>query len=251
MNPILEDREAILARATELSPWHFDHEILPGITTGSFNRADYSDGSCNGVATIDPNEMMVFFRKYYPNGLGGKTLLDVACNSGAYCFLAHTLGVKRAVGVEVRQRWLDQAEFVRSIKYPGSSNVEFHRQEIQEYLCSANDSFDITIFKGIFYHLPNPIGVLDKVCEMTRETILIDTASSENVPETCLTPISESVTHVMSGVNGLGWLPGGPAAIRPILKYKGFAFIEVQFFRRGISNAGRGRFRIIGSRAPL
>lgn len=243
-----EDREAVLVRARELSPWHFDYEILPGVTTGSINRPDQSDPAL--LRTIDPTEMTRFFQKYYPNALAGKTMLDVACNSGGYCFLAHALGVERALGVEVRQHWLDQAEFIRSLKYPASPNVEFRLQDIQEYLKSAEEKFDITIFKGIFYHLPDPIGVLDQLCGMTRETILVDTASTDRIPETCLTAISESKSRLMSGVNGLAWLPGGPAAIKPILSYKGFNSTEVMLWRRNQTPDGSGRFLLVGSRLP-
>src|SRR6266853_2620809 len=249
MISISEDRDAVLARVGELAPWHFDYEIFPGIRTPSFNRPDDPDPSLRGVQTIDPAEMTSAFHKYYPNGLDGKSVLDVACNSGGYCFLAHTLGAKRAVGVEVRQHWIDQAELIRSVKFPSSSNVEFRREDIKHYLKAAEDSFDLTIFKGIFYHLPDPIGVLDRLCDMTREVILVDTASTYDIPETCLTAITESTTHVMSGVDGLAWLPGGPAAIRPILEYKGFRFTEVRYWRRTPDRAGRGRFRLIGSRS--
>jgi tRNA (mo5U34)-methyltransferase len=244
----LDDPEAVLARARELSPWHFDYEILPGTNTGSLNRPDYADPSKQRVAIVDPGEMRTFFQKYYPSGLAGKTMLDVACNSGGYCFLSYTLGVERVVGIEVRQHWLDQAEFIRSVKYPDSRNVEFRLQDVQEYLKSAEDNFDITIFKGIFYHLPDPIGVLDRLCGMTRETIVIDTASSDHIPEACLTAVSETRNHVMSGIHGLAWLPGGPAAIKPILSSRGFNSTEVAYWRHNLPPAGRGRFRMIGSR---
>jgi tRNA (mo5U34)-methyltransferase len=95
--------------------------------------------------------------------------------------------------------------------------------DIVTYLDSSDERFEITLFKGISYHLPDPISVLSRLCERTNETILVNTASSDTIPEACLTPISETQTPVMSGVDGLAlaWLPGGPAAIRPILEYKG------------------------------
>jgi tRNA (mo5U34)-methyltransferase len=151
----------------------------------------------------------------------------------------------------VRQHWIDQAEFVRAIKFPRSTDIEFRRMDIAGYLNLSEERFDITIFKGIFYHLPDPIGVLGRLCDLTKETILVDTDSSDAVPESCLTAIKESKTQVMSGVDGLAWLPGGPAAIRPILEFKGFEFTEVKYWHRQTSPNKRGRFSIVGSRSPI
>jgi len=61
-------------------------------------------------------------------------------------------------------------------------------------LDSSAERFDVTVFKGIFYHLPDPIGVLGRLCDLTNETILVDTASSDLIPEACLTQ-SKSPKH--------------------------------------------------------
>jgi len=247
-----DEREAIGARLRELSPWHFDHEILPGMRTGSFNRSEYDSKDHENVILVGTHDVQKFFEKLYKNDLSGKSLLDLACNSGRYCFLAHELGAVRTLGVEVRKLWVEQAEFVKSIKYSTAKSVEFIQQDIQDYLFNSTDRFEISIFKGIFYHLPNPIGVLARVCDMTAETILVDTDSSDSIPEACLEPYRESMTQVMSGVDGLAWLPGGPAAIMPILEHHGFKFTEVGYWRRGATTGrSRGRFSVIASRSPI
>lgn len=247
----LRDRDAIVARARQLAPWHFDIELFPGVRTASLNEPGYADPDLAGVRTIDPAKMAKVIGAYYPDGLAGKTLLDVACNAGGYCFLARSLGAARALGVEARQHWVDQAEFIRSVKFAGSAQIEFVRQDIQQYVKESRESFDLTIFKGIFYHLPDPIGVLGRLCDMTREVIVVDTDSSFAIPESCLTSIQESRTHVMSGLDGLAWLPGGPAAIVPILRWKGFTSTEVVYWRPvPAPPADRGRFCLVGSRFP-
>ena len=127
-----EERAALFKRLDELGPWHFDHEILPGVKTASFNRANYAEPTFRDVGLLDPLHLTRFFQKA---SIAGKSVLDVACNSGGYCFLAHTLGAKRVLGIEVRQHWLDQAEFVRAVKYPASAAaVEFRKTDIAAYL---------------------------------------------------------------------------------------------------------------------
>jgi len=239
----------ILRRAKELSPWHFDFEILPGVKTSSFNDPNHPDPSMRQVESIDPSEIVPILGEYYPSGLSGKEVLDVGCNAGGYCFMALELGARSATGVEVRQHWIDQAEWIKSLKYPNTGDaIRFEVSDLRLFLARQNRQFDIVIFKGVFYHLADPIGTLLDLCDATREFLLIDTASSDLIPEHCLAPIAESTTQVMSGVDGLAWLPGGPGAIRPALQFKGFQSIQLVFWRHGITQADRGRFRLVASR---
>jgi tRNA (mo5U34)-methyltransferase len=241
--------DEIIEKATSLRPWHFDFEIVPGVKARSLNDPNVAEPDHKGVGVVDPSGMDQFFKSYWPGGLMGKDVLDAACNAGAYCFRAHEFGARSATGFDARKHWIDQAEFIRSLKYPDADNVRFEIADAKAFLSGTPRSFDITIFKGILYHLPDPIGVLLQFCQATREVMLVDTASSDKVPEDCLVPFSESTTHVMSGIDGLAWLPGGPAAIRRIMEYAGFRKFEVVFWRHG-DIPGRGRFQLIGSRTP-
>jgi tRNA (mo5U34)-methyltransferase len=241
-----ENEELILQRAKELAPWHFDFALPRGRRTKDFNDPNHPDPDKRAVGTLDPSHMRdFFFKQYYPDGLAGKELLDVGCNSGGYCFVAGELGVKKAVGFDVRKHWIDQAEFIKNTLYPNLTNVSFHLADAKEFLSEFCNT-DIVIFKGVFYHLPDPIHVLLELCNKTREVIFVNTESDETVPEHCLSYKPESMTRVMSGVDGLAWWPGGPAALRPILEYAGFE-VKVPAWNRDPA-AGRGRFTIIGKR---
>jgi tRNA (mo5U34)-methyltransferase len=241
----MNDEESILQRAKELAPWHFDFALPQGRRTRDLNDPNHPDPDKRGVGTLDPNHLRNFFREYYPDGLAGKELLDVGCNAGGYCFIAGELGVKTAVGFDVRKHWIDQAEFIHQTLYPHLTNVSFQVTHVEAFL-RGFDQTDIVIFKGVFYHLPDPIHVLLELCSRTREVIFVNTESDLTVPEHCLSYKPESATRVMSGVDGLAWWPGGPAAIRPILEYAGFES-KVPVWNRDEA-AGRGRFTIIGKR---
>ena len=206
----MNDAKTILQRVNELAPWHFDIELNYGIRTGDCNEPDAADPDKRNVATIKPEEMLLFFSKYYPQGLAGKDVLDVARNAGGYSFLAHQLGARNVTGFDVRQHWLNQAAFIKSVKFPDVKTVIFQHNSAQEFFDNGIKIYDIVIFKGIFYHLADPIHVLMQFCSAARESILVDSASSDKIPEQCLAPISESRTHVMSGIEGLAWVTGRP-----------------------------------------
>ncbi len=244
------DQSSIIQQAKALGPWHFDFEILPGVRTAQLNDKDSADPDKRGVFTLDPYHLLPFFKKYYPDGLQGKDVLDVGCNSGGYCFVAAELGARSALGFDVRQHWLDQAEFIRSHKYAQYPGVRFVRADAKQFLNDV-EQVDIVIFKGMLYHLPDPVHILLQLAEIAREVILVDTASSETIPEGCWVPVHETKTHLMSGVDGLAWLPGGPAAVRPLLEYAGFGQCEVSSWLHNHPGNGRGRFQIIGTRSEM
>ena len=118
--------------------------------------------------------------------------------------------LKSCLGFDARQHWIDQALLCTSL-YPHLLNVSFQVSNVEDYL-QQSGQVDVVIFKGVLYHLPDPIHVLLQLCRMTREVIYINTETDLTVPEHCLSYRPESATHLMSGVDGLAWWPGGPAA---------------------------------------
>jgi 2-polyprenyl-3-methyl-5-hydroxy-6-metoxy-1,4-benzoquinol methylase len=238
----------VAEQAKALGPWHFNIEVLPGLWTADCNEEGETDPDKRGVAVIDPLEIKPLFARYYPNGLHGKDLLDVACNAGGYCFLAHELGARSVKGIEIRDHWLEQARFVKSLKYPRVGTISFSRRDVGVFLEKTRKHYDVVLFRGMLYHLPDPIHALMGYCDLARETIVVDSACSYEVPEHGFASMIESPTHVISGVNGLAWMPGGPRAVQQILRYKGFKRVDIQLWCAVPELAGQGRMRVVGSR---
>ena len=238
------DRDEIIECAKALVPWHYDFEIVEGMRTHSLNDPDNPNHT---MLALDPRRIVPILKRLYPEGLGGKDILDIGCNAGGYCFLAAELGARSAVGVDIRQHWLNQAALIHRTKYADLKNVTFKIGDAKTALKDI-ESVDIVIFNGIFYHLPDPISILLQACEAARETIFVNTLTSDNIPEHCLAPKMESKTNLLSGVDGLSWVPGGPSVIRTILAHAGFARFEVNFHAHGLDDKGRGRMEVIGRR---
>jgi SAM-dependent methyltransferase len=199
------------------------------------------------ILALDPRRIVPIFKRLYPEGLAGKDVLDIGCNAGGYCFLAAELGARSAVGFDIRQHWLNQAALIHRTKYPELKNVAFKIGDAKTALKDFG-SVDIVIFNGIFYHLPDPISVLLQACDVARETIFVNTMTDDTIPEHCLAPKMESKTRLLSGVDGLAWAPGGPAAIQTILRHAGFTRFDVNFHARSTGSDGKGRMEVIGRR---
>lgn len=240
-------RKRLEETLVDLGPWHFDIEVAPGVRTVDFNKESYASTDRERVASIDPYEMVDLFKAVLPTGVSGKTFLDVGCNGGGYCFVAHELGARACQGFDVRDHWIRQAECVKSLKYPEADSLRFFVEDVTEF--AHQRRHDVTLFKGVFYHLPDPIATLNKICALTERAIIVDSASRSDIPADCIAPVQESKTHLMSGVHGLAWFPGGPEAVRPILAWSGFPHMRVVFDRKGHeSQRFRGRFRLIATR---
>lgn len=230
-----------------LAPWHFNIEVEPGLWTKDCNKPDYESSDHNSVGLIDPSEMTRLLQTILPGGIADKTFLDVGCNGGGYCFLAHEMGARRTHGFDVREHWINQANYVKSVRYPDADHIEFQVADAKTF--RRESRFDVTLFKGIFYHLPDPISVLRDVCDMTERAVIVDTVGRSDIPESAMIPWNESTTHVMSGVDGLAWFPGGPAAVKVILEWAGFPHMRVVHWKHGTPETrNRGRFRVFATR---
>ena len=235
----MKDEMTIQDELRALAPWHFDVEIAPGVRTTHGNSERYDNPDLQRVRIIDPEEIRPLFQAIE---IVGKSFLDIACNAGGYSLLAHKMGASKVFGFDVRDHWIRQANFLR--KHLKADSVEFQVMPLDDFV--ADLKYDVVLFKGIFYHLPDPIHELRKLCSITNEVIIIDTATSNNTPEHCLEAIKENATHVMSGVDGLAWLPGGPEAIKRIVSWLGFPHAHTAYWKE--TARGRGRTRVVACR---
>ena len=111
------------------------------------------------------------------------------------------------------------------------------------------EPFDVTIFSGIFYHLPNPVTGLQIAADATRDVILVNTVGILDSPNPRgMTLKLEGTTQLMSGIYRLSWTPNSPTVIAEILKWLGFT--EMKLTLSYLNDVGRHRFEIIASRTP-
>ena len=236
------------ASIRNLAPWHFAMEVQPGIRTVDFNREEYGDKNLEKISTIDPYEMEGLMKVILPDGgVAGRSFLDVGCNGGGYCFVARELGAKPVHGFDVREHWINQANFIKSVRCPDDENLTFTMADAQTY--THPRSYDVTLFKGVFYHLADPIHMLINLLALTDRVMIFDSILRNDIPGNVLLPATESPAPLMSGVDSLIWLPGGPAAVIPIFRHCSFPHTRVVSLKKGPpSGKRRGRFRLIAAR---
>ena len=176
---------------------------------------------------VNPFSMRNLFKKVYRQGFHGKSFMDIGCNGGGYCILANELGADYVYGFDVRQQWVDQCIFLRDKIYKVSpEKMHFDVSHIHD-LEKMDRKFDITLFKGVLYHIPDPIHSLKTVCDMTNEVLILNTAGSLEAPADCLKVFFEDPDSSMAGIDNMAWLPGSPQVLRHILEWCGFKYSRV------------------------
>jgi tRNA (mo5U34)-methyltransferase len=237
----------------KLGPWHLDVEVKPGLTTRvSLDAPPGSYPESLGTTSFQAprRSFRDLMQAVYPDGLGGRSVLDCACNCGAYLFWAQELGAGRCFGFDVREHWIRQARFLQRHRAAEGGEIDFEVRDLYELPDRGLEPFDITLFNGIFYHLPEPVGGLRLAADLTTELIMIDTATRSGREDGMLAVGLESREKVMSGVHGLMWRPTGPRVLERILEYVGFEETALVEWKQEAVAPGWGRLQMIGSKKP-
>ncbi len=206
----------------------------------------------DNVSMIDPAQrFQTVAGLIYPDGLAGKRFLDCACNAGAYCFQARETGAESTFGFDVREHWIRQAEFVRQHRTAGPvDRMTFRVCDLMELPDQDVGPVDFTLFKGIFYHLADPIRGLKIAADMTREVLWFNSARCFRENTESLYCVFEKPSRLMSGVHALSWIPSGPSVIAKMLYWLGFVDIWHVYSREYPERPGFGRMEIMACRQP-
>jgi tRNA (mo5U34)-methyltransferase len=250
----LSDGE-LRAEIVRLGPWHIDVEIRPGVSTAAFRDAPpgtYSEEEASSITFHNPHDG--FLRRLYrafPDGLEGRSVLDCACNCGAYLFYAKEAGAGRCLGFDVREHWIRQARFLAEHRDRPSDDTHFEVVDLYDLPALGPGRFDLTLFLGIFYHLPDPVTGLKIAADLTDEVLILNTATRAEHPDGLLVPEQESAARLMSGTYGLAWLPTGPRVLMRILNWLGFPEMRCSIWRHAPrQRPDLDRVEVIAARTP-
>ena len=169
MSQVALNLETIARRVDELGEW-FHNLDLGGVRTAP-----------NHFLGDFPNVKWKHISTAIPEDLNGATVLDIGCNGGFYCLEMKKRGASRVLGVDVDNRYLDQARFAANIM---SMDIEFEKLSVYDVDKIAGQ-FDYVLFMGVLYHLRYPLFALDKVIKKVRGKLVFQTMirGSENTRE--------------------------------------------------------------------
>ena len=228
-----------------LSPWHIKVQVTPELATDAFDTIELVD--------TEYHFKELLCEIYPEQDFQNKTFLDCACNCGAYCFWARSVGFNYCYGFDVREHWIKQAEWLKeNIRTGPTDRIQFNKLDLYNLKRQNLPKFDLTLFKGLFYHLADPIKGLQIAADLTKEVLIVNTRTKTNLPKNCFfiqeEPKEES--DLLSGVDGLSFIPSGPEALIKLLKWMGFVRFDISFHNQ-TQNYGRTQVIAYRKQAPI
>src|SRR5437868_9820804 len=212
-------------RITELGEW-FHNLDLHGVKTAP-----------NHFLGDFPNVKWQRTSPEIPARLDGATVLDIGCNGGFYSIEMKRRGAQRVLGIDVEDRYLNQARFAAATL---GLEIEFEKRSVYT-VDEIPGQFDYVLFMGVFYHLRYPLFALDKVIKKVRGNLLFQTMirGSESAKQwdknyhfwnkqifkspdfPCMYFIEKSYSHDYTN----WWIPNR-AAVEAMLRSSGLEIIE-------------------------
>lgn len=110
-----------------------------------------------------------------PADLHGWSVLDLGCNAGFYTFELARRGAT-VLGVDVDAHYLKQARWAAA-RMQLSERVEFRQMQVYD-LARIEQTFDLVLFMGVFYHLRYPLLALDLVAQRVKRLLVFQTLSA-------------------------------------------------------------------------
>ena len=153
-----------------LAPFHHEIELPYGLST---------QGTGLTRRQLDRTRLADLMRRAWSpvlelndGSLAGRRVLDVACSCGGASVAAARSGAERVVGIDVVERYVEQANFImRALEL---DNVEF-RQLAIEAVDGSLGTFDVSLCFGLLYHLENPVLAMKRLAGVTERMLVIDT----------------------------------------------------------------------------
>ena len=118
-----------------------------------------------------PNVKWKHISPALPQDLAGASVLDIGCNAGFYAIEMKRRGAGRVLGIDVDDRYLNQARFAASTL---GFDIEFEKRSVYS-VDEIPGKFDIVFFMGVLYHLRYPLYALDRVVQKVGQQLVFQT----------------------------------------------------------------------------
>jgi tRNA (mo5U34)-methyltransferase len=149
-SPILS-RSTLQDEIVALGPWFHNLHLPDGTqTVPAHPLGDF------------PSYKWKHLSAHLPQDLTGWTVLEIGCNAGFYSFELAKRGGK-VMAIDSDPHYLAQAKWAAQ-QYSLAHHITFHQMQVYE-LAQMDETFDLVLFMGVFYHLRYPLLALDIVAQ--------------------------------------------------------------------------------------
>jgi 2-polyprenyl-3-methyl-5-hydroxy-6-metoxy-1,4-benzoquinol methylase len=110
--------------------------------------------------------------RIFEKDLMEKKVLDVGSSLGYFCIEALARGASQSVGWDIDP---DRVRQARAIADMLGVSAEFYERDVEKD--PPEEVFDIVLCLNVLHHLNDPIATLNRLIQITRETMILEVAS--------------------------------------------------------------------------
>jgi tRNA (mo5U34)-methyltransferase len=185
----------------------------------------------HGIVTkgVDRAQAQRLSRLRLPPDLSGRSVLDIGAWDGFFSFEAERRGAARVVAADYYSwhgtGWgtgQGKAGFQLAREALGS-RVEDVDVDVMDLSPERPGTFDLVLFLGVLYHLPNPLLALERVASVARDCLVLETVVD-------MVGFGRAAAAFYPGreLNGdpTNWWGPNEAAVHGMLRSVGFTRVE-------------------------
>ena len=184
----------------------------------------------HGVVTRGAdNTLERLARIHLPESLAGRSVLDIGAWDGFFSFEAERRGAARVVAAD-HYAWHGQgwgtgqgkAGFELAREALGS-RVEDVDVDVMSLSRDRPGTFDVVLFLGVLYHVPHPLLALERIADVTRDLLILETVVDMvgiGRPAAAFYPSREL------NDDPTNWWGPNPPAVEAMLRTVGFARVQ-------------------------
>ena len=156
---LADNNKEKIAEIIQEQQWHHSFEIYPGISTHG---------------TYDPSSMFDWLQ--LPDNMTGLRLADIGASNGYYALQAY----KRGASVTTFDYRNEFDSLIYITKILNNMNTPHYCINVLDDSILSHNKFDIVLFLGVLYHLPDPIKALSNILPLVKSKIFIESLCIDN-----------------------------------------------------------------------
>jgi len=192
-----------------------------------YHRIDLGQGVITRGVDNSPERLA---RARLPADLSGRSVLDIGAWDGFFSFEAERRGASRVVAAD-HYAWHGTGWGTGQGKAGFQLAREVLRSRVEDVDIDVMDlspervgSYDVVLFLGVLYHLPNPLLALERVASVTRGLLILETVVDMvglSRPAAAFYPAREL------NDDPTNWWGPNHAAVTGMLRAAGFGRVDV------------------------
>ncbi|MDY6935883.1 MAG: DUF1698 domain-containing protein [Spirochaetota bacterium] len=178
------------------------------------------------------DNLLTFEKLNLPLDLSGKRVLDIGTWDGFYSFECEKRGAEvLAIDNCERMQRPDEKEYANignmgfeTCKAILNSKVQFLNLDVYDITKEKIGTFDIVLFLGVLYHLQHPLLALEKISEVTKDFLIVETEWLNTFATGPYLYYTEGDSYNQDPTN---WFIPNTKSLKGMLKDVGFNKIEI------------------------